>query len=213
VRGVLGRVEALEGKPAAPGLDLADAELGEPLRPPHRDRPVGVGLERPAGQQIAIERDAERAREVVVARARRPAALVRRCRPGAGDPIEQRQHRLQRCGQRVGRPAALARDIDDARLAQLAQRRRDVGQRRVELEREPRDRRRAAVAETVDDPQPQRVREGLEHRDAGVAHDRNAASSAASRSGASSAMWWPDSIDTPRRGASIHERQTATGSP
>ena len=46
----------------------------------------------------------------------------------------------------------------------------------------------------------------------GARSDRKSLSRAASSSGASSAMWWPQSIEPPRR-SSAHDRQIASGSP
>jgi hypothetical protein len=71
VRRVLGRVEALEGEPPPPRLHRTDAERLERLGVEDRHGAVGQARERAAIPQGAIERHAQRSREVVVTRARR----------------------------------------------------------------------------------------------------------------------------------------------
>jgi hypothetical protein len=82
----------------------------------------------------------------------------------AGDParhaVEEREQRLEaRVGERVDRLAAAAVGLHEARLAQTAQVVGELGQRHLELAGQPRHRRRAAMAETVDHPQPDGVRQ------------------------------------------------------
>ena len=215
MRALLGGIEALEREPAAAGLDGVelDAQAGEGARGvrAERDGAVRCGYQRAALAQVRVQPHAERTGEMVVTGARWRAGGR-----GGGrrrEPVQQREEQLDAAvGELVDRLAALAAGAHEAGVAQAAQVVGELGHRCAELGRERAHRRWPEVAEAVDHPQPQWVRELLEQRHARVAHARNSPSTAASSSGASSAMWWPESIRAPRT-SSAQSRQIATGSP
>ena len=130
VRRALGRVQAFEREPLAPGAHRLHVH---PERPERRhcaragfDHPVRPGPERVALAQGAVDRDTDLATQVLIARARRqPRRRVRGARlteHTTGDAVEQRQQLLQaRIRQLVDHLPSAAPHRDQATFAQPAQ--------------------------------------------------------------------------------------------